>query len=146
EELAKAVADGLGLAKMPEAADAARPTRTDLPASPALSILKNGPDSFAGRKVGALVTDGVDVAGLDALKDALKDEGATREIVAPKIGGVTASDGARLMPDHKIDGGPSVLFVAVAVLPAGDGAGELMAMPPARDWVADAFAHCKLIA
>ena len=36
-----------------------RRVRTCKP-SPALSILKNGPKSFAGRKVGALVTDGVD--------------------------------------------------------------------------------------
>ena len=32
----------------------------DLKPSPKLSIVKNGPKSFAGRKVGALVTDGVD--------------------------------------------------------------------------------------
>ena len=35
---------------------------TDLPPSPALSILANGPDSFEGRKVGVLVTDGADAA------------------------------------------------------------------------------------
>ena len=44
-----------------------RPTRTDLPPSDKLSIVKNGPKTFAGRKVGALVTDGVDAELLAAL-------------------------------------------------------------------------------
>ena len=39
EGLADKVIDGLRLEEMPKPADAARPTRTDLPASPALSIL-----------------------------------------------------------------------------------------------------------
>ena len=71
-DLAKQVADGLRLKEMPKPADAAKPTRKDLKKSPALSILLNGPESFKGRKVGALVTDGVDIDILKALKAALK--------------------------------------------------------------------------
>jgi catalase len=48
-ELAKSVAGGLGLAKLPKAPPPAVEPRRDLPASVALSILKNGPDSFKGR-------------------------------------------------------------------------------------------------
>ena len=48
--------------------------------------------------------------------------------------------------DEKIDGGPSVLFDAVAVLASEEGAAELATIPPARDFVADAFAHCKFVA
>src|SRR5580658_3338750 len=44
--LAKRVADGLGLKEMPKTAEPARKPITDLPASPALSIVKNGPKSF----------------------------------------------------------------------------------------------------
>src|SRR5690606_22914190 len=47
ETLATAVADKLGVRKLPKAADAAVPPREDLPASPALSIMENGPESFA---------------------------------------------------------------------------------------------------
>src|SRR5205814_1714459 len=61
------VGAGLRLKEMPEPAKAARPILEDLKPSPALSILKNGPKSFAGRKVGALVTDGVDAKILSAL-------------------------------------------------------------------------------
>lgn len=144
-DLAKQVADGLGLKEMPKAADAAKPTREDLKKSPALSILLNGPESFKGRKVGALVTDGVDSNILGALKKALTDEGALLEIVAPKVGGVEASDGSWIEADQKVDGGPSVLYDAVALLPSEDGAKLLAKEPAARDFIADAFAHMKFI-
>ena len=73
---------GLGLKEMPKAADAAKPTRQDLEKSPALSILLNGPKGFTGRKLGILVTDGVDSAILDALKSSIEAEGAMIEIIA----------------------------------------------------------------
>ena len=143
--LAKQVADGLGLKEMPKPADAARPTREDLKKSPALSILLNGPKSFKGRKVGALVTDGVDIKILESLQSALKSEGALLEIVAPKVGGVKASDGSWIEAAQKIDGGPSVLYDAVALLPSEDGAKMLVKEPAARDFIADAFAHMKFV-
>ena len=52
--LAENIAKGLGLKKMPEAAQAAKPTRQDLEKSPALSIILNGPKRFQGRKLGVL--------------------------------------------------------------------------------------------
>ena len=144
-ELAKKVADGLRLREMPKPADAAKPTREDLKKSPALSIVLNGPESFKGRKMGALVTDGVDIAILKSLQSALKKEGALIEIVAPKIGGVKASDGSWIEAAQRIDGGPSILYDAVALLPSKDGAMALANNAAARDFVADAFAHYKFI-
>jgi catalase len=67
------------------------------------------------------------------------------EIVAPAVGGVKASDGQRVPADQKIDGGPSVLYDAVAVPDAKQGTPLLAALPAARDFVADAYAHCKFI-
>jgi catalase len=145
QELAQQVADGLRLKEMPKPADAAQPTRQDLPKSPALSILLNGPGSFTGRKVGALVTDGVDIHLFTALKTALEEAGAMLEVVAPHIGGVEASDGSWIPAVQKLDGGPSVLYDAVALLPSEDGARALAKEPAARDFVADAFAHMKFI-
>jgi len=143
--LAQKVATGLRLKQMPKPADAARPTRQDLAESPALSIIRNGPKSFAGRKLGVLVTDGSDAALLKALRASIEKEGALLEIVAPRIGGVEASDGSWIDADHEIDGGPSVLFDAVALLVSDEGAKLLSNKPPARDFVADAFAHLKFI-
>ncbi|MFN4088413.1 MAG: hypothetical protein ACK4QW_05135, partial [Alphaproteobacteria bacterium] len=48
----------------------------DLPPSDALSILKNGPDSFEGRKLGVLLTDGADADLFTALKTAVAKEKA----------------------------------------------------------------------
>ncbi len=143
--LAQRVADGLGM-KMPKAAIPAREPLADLPSSPALSMAKNPPQTFKGRKVGALVTDGVDRATVDALRAALEAEGAQLLLIAPAIGGVTASDGQPLQINHKLGGGPSVLFDAVAILPSTGGAAELLKSSAARDFAADAFAHLKFIA
>ena len=145
EDLARTVADGLRLKPMPKAADAAMPTK-ELEPSPKLSILLNGPESFKGRKLGVLVTDGVDIALLKALYSALEAEGAFIEIVSPKVGGVEASDGTWVEGKQMLGGGPSVLYDAVAVLASPDGAALLAKDAAAKDFVSDAFAHCKFIA
>lgn len=143
--LAKQVATKLGMEPLPQAATPAKAPNEDLPASDALSILKNGPRSFAGRKVGALITDGVDMNRLRALEAALVDEGATLELVAPRISGLVASDGTVLDARQAIVGGPSVLYDAVALLPSEKGVQDLMEFPETGDFVRDAFAHFKFI-
>ena len=82
------VADGLGLDPLPDPSTPARPI-TDLPPSPSLSILQNGPDRFAGRKIGVLVTDDTDANVLGDLHAAAVTNAGTVELVAPKVGGVT---------------------------------------------------------
>lgn len=146
EGLAQGVAELLGVAEMPAPAPAAQPPRQDLKESPALSIVKNGPDSFAGRVIGVLTSDGADGDLLKALKDAAEAEGAKIKIVAPKIGGITDSAGTHHPADEKVDGGPSVLFDAVAVIPGKGTAEDLAKVPATRDFLADAFAHSKFIA
>ena len=146
EGLGETVAEKLGIRNLPQKADAAVKPRDDLPASDALSIVKNGPDSFKGRKVGVLVSDGCDAGLVKKLEAALKKEGAMMEIVAPKVGGVEASDGSLIAAKQMIDGGPSVLYDAVALMLSPEGAEQLSKEAAARDFVADAFAHCKFIA
>jgi catalase len=146
EGLAETVADKLGIKELPKPADAAVAPRDDLEPSPALSILANGPDSFAGRKVGVLVSPGADASLLKKLRTAIEKEGATVEVIAPKVGGVEAADGTMIAAKHMIDGGPSVLFDAVALVLSEEGAERLTGEAAARDFVADAFAHCKFIA
>ena len=145
-ELANKVAKGLGLQDIPEAAKPAQKPRTDLKPSKALSIALNGPESFKGRKIGVLVTDGVDADLLNALQSAAEAEGAMIELIAPAVGGVQSSKGKLIPADQKLGGGPSVLYDAVAVLPSQAAAQMLAKHPAARDFVADAFAHLKFIA
>jgi catalase len=61
------------------------------------------------------------------------------------VGGIQDSDGSRVPADQKIDGGPSVLYDAVVVLASKQGVPMLAALPAARDFIADAYAHCKFI-
>ncbi|SEM58880.1 catalase [Loktanella fryxellensis] len=144
-DLARTVGDGLGFDAVSTPHDPAVTPVMDLPSSAALSILRNGPDSFAGRKMGIVVTDGIDDALLEGLRKAVMAAGGVAEVVAPKVGGIVTAGGARVAADHKIDGAPSVLFDAVAILATKDGAKALAALHPARGFVADAVAHAKFI-
>ncbi|KAF0677115.1 catalase [Profundibacterium mesophilum] len=146
EDLAKKVCEGLGLAKMPQAAEPAHPVNRNLSVSDKLSILKNAPDSFKGRKIGLLLSDGADDALIEALMSAAKAEGAMVEVVAPRVGGVTTAGGKAIEADEKIDGAPSVLYDAVAVIVSAEGAEKLAAIPQARQFLSDAYAHYKFIA
>ena len=53
--------------------------------------------------------------------------------------------GDRLPADHKIDGGPSVLFDAVVLLPSDEGGAELAMSAAAVNFLRDAFGHLKVI-
>ena len=144
DELAVTVADGLGI-EVPEAAEAAQPTREDLEPSEALSILLNGPKSFEGRKLGILLTDGADAKTFTSLVAKIEKLGGVVEVIAPKIAGVTLSDRTGVPAQQKIDGGPSVLYDAVAIIASEEGAAVLAKDAPSKDFVSDAFAHCKFI-
>ncbi|MGR3572688.1 catalase, partial [Brevirhabdus sp.] len=146
DELAKAVADGLGFSEMPPAAKAARAPVTDLKASDALSILKNAPDSFEGRKLGLFISNGADADLVGAIEKAFTDAGAKVAIVAPHVSGATLSDGKLKSGDEKINGGPSVVFDAVAMVFGPDMAETLAQDKHAQDFASDAFAHAKFIA
>jgi catalase len=145
DELADTVSKGLRLQSKPKAAIPARQPRTDLKESPALSIMRNGPESFRGRKVGALLSDGVNAELVGALRKALEREGALLEFIAPAVGGVEANDGTWIEASQKIDGGPSVLYDAVALLVSEEGARMLLEDGAARDFISDAYMHAKFI-
>ena len=145
EDLARDIADGLGLTELPDRSEAARPPRTDLQPSPALSILSNGPRDFGGRKIAVLVTDGFDPDLLAGLQAAAEAESVSVEVVAAKVGGATGSGGSLVSADQKLDGAPSVLYDAVVVLASESGAADLSGNPAAWDFVTDAYAHGKFI-
>jgi catalase len=146
DDLAAGVAAGLGMSSLPDPAPAARPTRQDLEPSPALSIIENGPSVASGRKIGVLVTDGVDAGQLDQIEALAEGAQVIVEVVAPTVSGIRTSKGRDVAVDQKIDGAPSVLYDAVVLLPGPSGAAALAELPAARDFVSDAFSHCKFIA
>jgi catalase len=91
------------------------------------------------------VTEGCDTGLLGRLRAAAAAEAVVVEIVAPAVGGVRGSDGQLVTGDQKVDGGPSVLYDAVAVLTSPQGVDALIGHPAARDFVTDAYAHAKFI-
>ena len=146
KDLAQQVAEGLGIKKMPKPPKAAVPVNKDLKPSDALSILKNTPNHFKGRKIGVLVSDGFDAQLVSDIKAAAEKLGATVEIIGPRVAGIMTSDGESMDMDHKVDGGPSILFDAVAIVGGEKGIEALAAMPPAREFLANAYAHYKFVA
>jgi len=145
ETLATRVATGLGLRGKITPADAPVPAK-DMAPSPMLSILAKAQATLQGRKIGCLVTDGSDAKLITALKAATLAAGAVFEVVAPTIGGVIADNGDLVPADHKIEGGPSVVFDAVAIAPSKDGGAELALQAEAVNFLRDAFGHLKVIA
>jgi catalase len=132
QHLVEHVVDGLRLKERPRPADTATSPLAHLRKSPPLSIILNGATSFQARKVGALVTDGVDIGILQALKTVLEEEGTLLALIAPHVGGVEASEGSWFPAAQKVNGESSVLYDAVALLPSADGRTGLLKEPTAR--------------
>ncbi|UYB51270.1 catalase [Xanthomonas sp. AM6] len=143
--LAQRVADGLGMDALPPAPPAAVPPQ-DMPPSPALQLIGKMKPTLQGRAIGILVHDGSDAATVKRLQAAARDAGATVKIVAPKLGGATLSDGARLAADGQLAGTPSFVFDAVAVVLSAEAGKQLSKDSAAIDFVSNAFAHLKAIA
>jgi len=143
--LVKEIAGQLGLKDLPAPAEAAAPTNKKLKPSRALSILKNAPDTFRGRRLGVLASEGVDATLLDTLEKATEQEGADFELVTPTVGGIHAENGTLYPGDGAISGTPSVLFDAVVLLVTEEEAKKFAKDPAVRDFIADAVAHKKFI-
>lgn len=143
EDLAKRIADGLGL-PLPEKAPAAAEVK-DLGASPALSIQKNMKDTLEGRCVGILIANGSDAAAVSKLQNDIEKTGATSKLVAPKLYGIKLSDNSDVKVDGQLAGTPSTVFDAVAVVLSAEGTNMLLKEAAAVQWVMDAFGHLKAI-
>ena len=147
-ELAKAVADGLGIRKMPSPMPKAltRAVKPEVTASPALSLFaRPGDGSIRARKVAILVADGCDGVPLVALADRLAAEGAVPRFVSIKLGSVKPASGDPIEVDVSLEAAPSVLYDAV-VLPPGAGAvRQLRADGRTLEFIKDQYRHCKTI-
>ena len=140
--LGQRVADGLGMPLPPPATPAAPPQ--DLGASDALSIQKNWKTSLKGRKVGLLIAEGSDKAGIDEVIGSVKAAGGSVFVVAPKVGPLKLK-GGEITPDGQLAGSPSMLFDAVAMVLMPDQVEKLKKDAAAKDWLANAYAHLKAI-
>jgi catalase len=142
--LARRVADGLGLDKLPPAAKPAAPVR-NLDLSPALRIIDRMQLTLRGRCVGILVSDGSSMAGVEALRAAARKAGAQVKLVAPRLT-IRDKEGRPVTVDKRLVGTPSVVFDAVASMLSLEEGARLAKESAAVDWFRDAFGHLKAIA
>ncbi len=148
EELARKVADGLGMKSLPDAMPRAlgNPAKPELTTSPALSLMaRPGDGSIRGRKVALLIAPGVAAASVLQLHAALVAEGAVPRLVAAHVGAVDADDHSTLDADASLENEPGFLFDAI-VLPDGEaGVAALARDGHTMDFIRDQYRHGKTI-
>jgi catalase len=138
--LALAVAAGIGVAPL----EPLHPSPNHGRMSPALSQAGlPGSTGVLGRKVAILVADGVQADGVQAVRSALKGEGAVVELLAPSDGVVTTTDGGSLTVDRAMNTAGSVLYDAVVVADGDDAMVTLVNDGYAIHFVAEAYKHAK---
>jgi catalase len=142
--LGMTVADELGMSgEATKITPAAAPI--DLEPSPALRLYGKYEPTLKGRKVGVLLAPGFDPKIEGVMVAAIKKEGATPAIIAPKVGGVEDAAGVMHPAQVALRGSPSVLYDAVVIIagPVGDKA--LAESPDAVAFLMDACRHLKAI-
>jgi catalase len=129
DELAEAVAAGLGMDEVPRPLPLAlgEPPQPEVKVSPALSLFaRPGDGSIRTRHVAILVAEGIDSVGA-------------------RLGRVQSEDGDPLEVEVTMETMPSVLFDAVAV-PGGDAAAKALGgLGHAAEFIVGAYRHCKPI-
>jgi Catalase len=143
-ELAKRVAQNLGL-PVPKAGTV-KVRNTSLDHSPALSQANLLPEDIKTRKVAILAANGVDGAAIDAMKKALKAEGAHAKLLGPTSAPVTTANGKALPVDASMEGLPSVAFDAVFVPGGAASIKALSSDGVALHYLLEAYKHLKAIA
>lgn len=120
--------------------------KQDIKVSEALSMLTNKTNSntIATRQVAFLCNDGVSSTSVANMKGALEKAGAAVKIIAPHLGTITTVEGSALPVDQSYLIAASVLFDAVYV-PSGKGITALKTNPEVKEFINDAFKHCKFI-
>jgi catalase len=160
EGLAARIAYNLGLHVLPPAAminhsipadgnpDNFQPVNkpSSLDVSAALSMANTIKDSIKSRKIAILVADGVNDEAVIAMQDALIDQGATAEIVAPRLGTIIGDKNAIIPVKHSFFTTSSVLFDAVYVPGGINSVATLASDPDAIHFLNEAYRHCKPIA
>ena len=148
EALAKKVAEGLGMATLPDAMPLAlaKPAKPEVTVSPPLSLMaRPGDGSIEARKVALLVAPGVAGNSIAQVKAALLEQGAVPKLVAPRIGPVKTAEGDMLQADASLENEPGFLFDAL-VLPDGQAGVDALAVDGhTMEFIKDQYRHGKTI-
>ncbi len=146
DELAKPVADALGLELPRPMPRVMEPPKTEVRQSPALSLTtRPGDGSIRGRRIAILVAPGIDGESVATAQTALTEAEAVVRLVAARLGPVETAEGDTVEPDGTLETMPSVLFDAVVVPNGAKAATTLAALGHAREFLRDQYRHCKPI-
>lgn len=161
KELASAVAYNLGL-KVPQQPET--PINKSIPAdanpadyeseqkqsqvkrSAALSMAGTIKNTIRTRNIAFLVADGVTDNSVITMQEALIDQGAMVDIIAPRQGIVTGEKNTIIPVNQSLLTAASVLYDAVYVPGGANSVASLAAEPDAIRFLNEAFRHCKAIA
>lgn len=114
--------------------------------SAALSMANTSKSSIATRKIAILAADGVNEVTLTDMRKALMAEGAVCEVIAPKLGIISADNDAEIPVDKSFLTAASVLYDAVYIPGGVNSVATLEAEPDAVHFINEAYKHCKAIA
>jgi len=146
-ELARAVADGLGMevpAPMPRAL--ARNIKPEITKAPSLSLMaRPGDGGIRTRQIAILVADGVDGSGVAKAQAALLAAGAVPTVIAPRIGPVKTAGGMQLQAAGSLENSPPVLFDAVVIAGDEKANGRLAELGQTSEFIVNQYRHCKTI-
>jgi catalase len=146
EDLAQAVADGLGLTRLPEALPKAikRSPKPEVQQSEPLSLFaRPGVVGIKTRRIAILVADGVDGAAAIEMHDVLTAQGAVPRFVGIKLGQAESKGDDPIEVEVSMEATPSVLWDAMIV---PDGAAEVLSESGhALEFLKDQYRHCKTI-
>jgi catalase len=148
EELARGVADGLGMTELPDPLPSLlKPVpKAEVETSASLSLFaRPGQEGIKTRHIAILVADGVEGDALTRLHAGLAEQGAVPRFVGIKLGEVQSARGDPIAVEVSLETAPSVLWDAV-VLPHGQAAvATLSRSGHAIEFIKDQYRHCKAI-
>ena len=148
EELARAVAEGLGMDELPEPLPllVKPPPKPEVSVSEALSLMSRpGKVGIATRRIALLVTDGVNGAEVSRVQQELMAHGAMPRVISVKLGTVRTRDDADLQIEVSMETAPSVLWDALTIFGTTDKSHPLAKSGHAKEFLKDQYRHCKPI-
>ena len=147
EELARAVAEGLGLElpdAMPRAVKSVPSPETKVSAHLSLRALP-GDGGIATRKVAILVADGIEGDSITEIMEALTNAGAVTRLLGSRLGTIQTEAGESFEIDATLENSPAVLFDALIMPDGTEAVAALLRDGHTLEFLKDQYRHCKTI-
>nr|MBI1229123.1 catalase [Cytophagales bacterium] len=111
----------------------------------ALSIIKNVKNADKSRKIGFISTGAYSSDRLKSITEKVEMAGSKLMVVAPTLGNIRNSEGHKVKVDETLFNTASVLYDAIIVGDEAKSSEEILANSKVKEFVMDAFNHCKPI-